>query len=165
MRKSVSFVVSSFVDEKGALSFQDVRDVLMAVMNVAESAKNAYDAAVMCLGTVSDWRPGSTRGGDTSDKYRHCLASCELSVDCGEKISYALGFIKELRDVWLGIPERIALKIGQVGLASWLYDLLEGNTPLEAAKDLLADYDGLMCARKGNRKSDCGCCCETLNPK
>lgn len=32
-----------------------------------------------------------------------------------------------------------------------LYDLLEGNTPLEAAKDLLADYDGLMCARKGNK--------------
>jgi len=46
-------------------------------------------------------------GSDTDepvldDKLQHCISSCELAEECGEAVSWLLGFAKEVRDELLG---------------------------------------------------------------
>ena len=35
----------------------------------------------------------------------HCVASCILSKGCGEKFSLTLGYLKEMRDIGMGITD------------------------------------------------------------
>lgn len=46
-------------------------------------------------------------GSDTDepvmdDKLQHCISSCELAKECGEAVSWLLGFAKEVRDEFVG---------------------------------------------------------------
>lgn len=143
----------------------DFEDWSRKIKDTFDSVKKAFEDAKDCVETMWDWHPGSIRGGDTSDKYRHCLASCELSLACGEKVSYTLGFLKEMRDGFMRMPEEILKELGLENAARWVYNHLEGNTLVESAEDLIANFAGLKCAQSVANKSECECCCEKSHPK
>lgn len=123
---------------------------------------SAYHSTKDCLKRIGSWMPGSTRGGDTSDSYRHCLASCELSNACGDKISNLLGIIKEARDLWAGSIEWIADAILPLHIASEISFILEGGDWQATLDDMNANSNGRKCASSSR---GCECCCKGIYPK
>jgi hypothetical protein len=80
----------------------------------------------------------------TNDKYKHCVVSCKIALQCGSFVSGAAGMGKEIGDLF------------GPGNAEW--------------SDLVADYRGLQCAAqiKSGKENciglTCEECCEGVGP-
>jgi len=141
-------------DYNGLLSYLDMLEKINSELS---KVKNAYQAAQKCLERIKMWRPGSTRGGNTSDKYRHCLASCELGMDCGVSISYALGVMKEASDLirgWLEVANDFWLPPETAANISFY---LEGGDLEDSIGDFTANFLGHTCVASPD---GCECCCK-----
>ena len=143
-------------DIQGNISLSDVKNLLERVAHIKEQLRSALSSATECLGTIKAWRPGGVRDSDANDKYRHCVASCEIANACGDKVSVALGLLKEFRDVTFGLPQKIAAYFGALDIEVQLDSLLNGDEFADSLEDLTADLIGIDLK---NAKGGCACAC------
>jgi hypothetical protein len=144
-------------DIQGNYSSEDMNNWINQISQYAGKIKTLLSDLQRCLGTVNGWRPGGERDSMDDDKYRHCVASCEIANKCGDKIAIALGLIKELRDVAFGIPQSVANKIGALNAESLLDGIMGGGSLEDSLNDLTADVMGVDLK---NAKGGCECACK-----
>ncbi|MEX1049767.1 MAG: RHS repeat-associated core domain-containing protein [Akkermansiaceae bacterium] len=116
-------------------------------------------SALDCLGKIKDILDGnyqSTDVGKNQDKQNHCVASCELSNECGEIVAALLGGIKEQPDIMMDVVGSI---IGTVSPAiqNLIREITKHNSVKDSIDDMIADAEGLSCA--DSRTQTCDCCC------
>ena len=92
--------LSSF-DVQGEVSLSDLKNIMSRLANIRKHLDEVLSSMTECFKVVRSWYPKNARDSETDDKYRHCVASCEIANACGDKISIALGLTKEMRDLAL----------------------------------------------------------------
>jgi hypothetical protein len=112
-----------------------------------------------CLSKIDDILNGNYEVTDVEnndDKQHHCVASCELSKECGDVVSALLGGLKELPDVTMDI---IGTLVGTMSPAiqNLIRDITKHNTIPDSIKDMIADAEGMSCS--DSKVDDCDCCC------
>ena len=143
---------SNFFDFLGLAS---LNDRINGFVSKLEAAKSAIQAAEQCMSTVRE--AFRRRDNGTYDKLNHCISSCEISTDCGNKISYALGFIKEVRDLWAGNLEEIISWVIPKSWEEWLHEHLQGGGFQDSVDDFMANFQGFDCQ---SAPEGCECCCK-----
>ena len=119
--------------------------------------ENIMSSAKECIKVINAWHPGHTRDSAANDKYRHCVASCEIANACGDNISAALGILKEARDVMFSLPQNIAVAVNATGTEAWLDSIFNGDPFSDNLADLTADVMGMDLK---NAKGGCECACK-----
>ena len=144
-------------DLQGYSSIADIRTTVDRIRRLSDRFSEAMSSLQECIGKINSWRPGGSNDSMADDKYRHCVASCEIAKSCGDKLSLALGALKELRDVMFGLPQNIAAALGATGAEMNLDSLFNGDTYADSLKDLTADVMGVDLK---NAKGGCECACK-----
>ena len=147
----------SEVDLQGEISVSDVSCLVNRIRDLKNRLSNALDDLRKCLGTVWSWRPGGSRDSSDNDKYRHCVVSCEIAKACGNRVALALGIVKELRDVFFGIPQSVASSLEKIDAEMTLDSIFNGDSLSDSIEDLTADIMGIDVK---NAKGGCACECK-----
>ena len=139
-----------FSDVLGLAPWNDLLESKLALLM---KMKSAIDAAGNCMKSVGNAL--NRRNSGWNDKLNHCMSSCEIADDCGQQIATALGFIKEVRDLfsrhvewgvsWL-MPE----------LEEYMREHLQGGGFQDSVEDFMANAEGFDCRNSG---VGCECCC------
>ena len=148
--------LSSF-DVQGEVSLSDLKNIMSRLANIRKRLDEVLSSMAECFKVVRSWYPKNARDSETDDKYRHCVASCEIANACGDKISISLGLAKEMRDVIFSLPQNIANGIGADGVEMFLDSFLEGDPFSDNLADLTADVMGIDMK---NMKGGCECACK-----
>ena len=148
------------VDPFGMYRFPDVYDVIRILTELKHRWDVLQEAAAKvarCAETISDVT--HMFGTFDNDKYAHCLASCRISKDCSVSYAVYLGAAKEFRDMLAGYLQRDmdSSRLIPQKWKDWMHEHLQGGTPMDSAKDTVANISGYAC-----RYSIAGCeaCCK-----
>ena len=144
-------------DVQGCMLSAALQRVRNKISNLKDRMNSVFSSATECIKVVNEWRPGHVRDSDANDKYRHCVASCEIANACGDKLSLALGIIKEIRDLSFGLPQNMAGAADSVGVEAWLNSVFNGDSYSASIEDLAADVIGIDIK---NAKGGCRCACK-----
>ena len=145
------------VDYHGFLSIADIKAAVNKIHGLNKRLSDAMSALRECIGMINSWRPGGQKDSMSNDKYRHCVASCEIAKACGDKVSLVLGILKELRDILFGLPQNVAALFGADEMEMNLDSLLNGDAYADSIEDLAADVLGIDLK---NSKGGCECACK-----
>ena len=124
---------------------------------ILDAAKAAVDSEQKCVNSVS--KAFERRNAGYGDKLNHCLSSCEIANGCGKQIADALGFIKEVRDLFFGDVERVLSWILTKEQQDDVHDIIQGGSFQDSVDDFAANLEGLECAKQSG---GCECCCKKL---
>ena len=129
---------------------------LQEIINAISAAIDAYNAAMDCIGAIND--AFDQLGAISNDALAHCVASCNISNNCGATIADTLGTIKEARDLFIGGVEWTLSWVIPESWENWISDTLQGGSFQNSVDDFYANFTGLSCSADGG--DNCQCCCE-----
>ena len=144
-------------DVDGNIASGLIKGLLDRIDDLKNRLENIMSSAKECFKVINAWYPGHARDSATNDKYRHCVASCEIANACGDNISAALGIIKEARDVMFSLPQNAASAVNMIGVEAWLDSIFNGDSFSDNLADLTADVMGIDLK---NAKGGCECACK-----
>jgi len=149
------------VDNLGLSMHFNIPALLNKLLIALNNAKTAIREAKDCLRMLNHWRKGGNEQ-NTNDKYRHCLASCDINRSCGIAIARATGFMKEAYDLFRGYVQISADYWLPINIAVELDVLLQGGDFQDSVEDFTANEIGIKCAKSPDRCSKC--CCDVYAP-
>ena len=110
-----------------------------------------------CFLTVYEWRPGGERDSNLNDRYRHCLASCEISRECGANLSIFIGLVKEFGDCIRRLPQVVVDLLGNELLSMKVDLILWSDSFEDSQKDLTANVVGVDLSLLKGATCECAC--------
>ena len=142
-------------DIQGELSYGEVLVALARATSLSSQISHMMLNMSDCLKTVYEWFPGHARDSEANDKYKHCVASCEISNACGSDLAALLGLIKELQDIIRSIPQNVAGMFDEVSEMK-MDAIFNGDRFEDSFWDLTADGFGIGYSLFG-RSCECAC--------
>ena len=142
-------------DVLGLISPAEIKRKLSRIRELEIRLRGLISRMGNCLRMVNSWRPGGKKDSEANDKYRHCLASCEIAGACGDDLSKVLGLAKELRDISFSLPQNFAGIFSETAEMK-IDSMLNGDSFADSLEDLTADALGVDLK---NVKGGCACAC------